>query len=125
MAATRPNGAPGETRDVVHETAPGAAGNRSRKTRIPPNPSMNSDWTGTRERFNQWDASRERPVSGLSGRPVDLTAAEVAYLFRSLPATRTAAGPGAAALDLHESTVRSRARAITGHKVAQALRGAP
>ena len=54
----------------------------------------------------------------LSGRPVDLTAAEVAYLFASLPATRAAAVPVAAALELSEDTVRSRARAITGRKVA-------
>ena len=56
----------------------------------------------------------------LSGRPVDLTAAEVAYLFTRLAPTRTATGPVAVALSMPESTVRSRARrgALTVTKVA-------
>lgn len=54
-----------------------------------------------------------------SGRPVDLTAAEVAYLFAQLPATLPAARPVAAALDLNAYTVRDRARrALTATKVA-------
>jgi hypothetical protein len=52
----------------------------------------------------------------LSGRPVDLTAAEVAYLFTRLAPTRTAARPVAAALDLSPETVRS--RSLSAHKVA-------
>ena len=56
----------------------------------------------------------------LSGRPVDLTAAEVAYLFTRLAPTRAAAAPVAAALAMPESTVRERARrgTLTGQKVA-------
>lgn len=46
----------------------------------------------------------------LSGQPVDLTAAEVAYLFTRLAPTRTATAPVAAALSMPESTVRYRAR---------------
>lgn len=46
----------------------------------------------------------------LSGRPVDLTAAEVAYLFARLAPTRGAAAPVAAALAMPESTVRDRIR---------------
>lgn len=56
----------------------------------------------------------------LHGRPVDLTAAEVAYLFTVLPATLPAARPVAAALDLSPYTVRDRARrgALTATKAA-------
>ena len=56
----------------------------------------------------------------LSGRPVALTAAEVAYLFALLPATLPAARPVAAALDLSPYTVRDRARrtALTATRVA-------
>lgn len=55
----------------------------------------------------------------LSGWPVDLTAAEVAFLFAALPATLPAARPVAAALDLSPYTVRDRARrALTATKVA-------
>ena len=56
----------------------------------------------------------------LSGRPVDLTAAEVAYLFALLPATLPAARPVAVALDLSPYTVRDRARrtALTATRVA-------
>lgn len=56
----------------------------------------------------------------LSGRPVDLTAAEVAYLFTRLAPTRTATAPVAAALAMPESTVRYRARrgALLATKVA-------
>ena len=56
----------------------------------------------------------------LTGRPVQLTAAEVVYLFAVLPATLPAARPVAAALDLSPYTVRERARrgALTATKVA-------
>ena len=56
----------------------------------------------------------------LSGRPVDLTAAEVAYLFTRLAPTRTETTPVAAALSMPESTVRHRARrgALNATKVA-------
>jgi hypothetical protein len=56
----------------------------------------------------------------LAGRPVDLTAAEVAYLFARLAPTLPAARPVAAALDLSPYTVRDRARRtwLTATKVA-------
>jgi hypothetical protein len=56
----------------------------------------------------------------LAGRSVDLTAAEVVYLFTVLPATMPAVRPVAAALDLSPYTVRDRARrgALTATKVA-------
>jgi hypothetical protein len=55
-----------------------------------------------------------------SGWPVDLTAAEVAYLFAGLTPTLPAARPVAAALDLNPYTVRDRARrtTLTASKVA-------
>jgi hypothetical protein len=56
----------------------------------------------------------------LTGRPVNLTAAEVAFLFELLPPSMPAARPVAAALDLSPYTVRDRARrrALTATRVA-------
>jgi hypothetical protein len=55
-----------------------------------------------------------------NGRPVDLTAAEVAYLLATLPAQHAAARTVAAALDLTPKTVLKRARRhrLTAEKVA-------
>ena len=56
----------------------------------------------------------------LTGRPVALTAAEVAFLFALLPPSLVAVRPVAVALDLSPYTVRDRARrtALTATKVA-------
>lgn len=52
----------------------------------------------------------------LAGRPVDLTAAEVAYLFAHMTPAHDMVRPVATALNLHPDTVRS--RVISARQVA-------
>jgi hypothetical protein len=54
-----------------------------------------------------------------AGRPVDLTAAEVAHLLETLPRSYAAARPVATALGVSAGTVLRRSRrALTGRKIA-------